>query len=148
MILRGFDYTLKEVIEFRGAPSKGAKRANEQRKVGILDEGKLAVNATLYGGTQHRAELTLTISPKHSTTTLSAARHIDINYVLTVRGILGSGTHLVMDVPVIVSNWPRCVSSRTLLTSLSTLIAVVVLRAVSQEAIRSVSLALLLWNTC
>lgn len=114
VILRGFDYTLKEVIEFRGAPSKGAKRANEQRKVGILDEGKLAVNATLYGGTQHRAELTLTISPKHSTTTLSAARHIDINYVLTVRGILGSGTHLVMDVPVIVSNWPRAVSQEAI----------------------------------
>jgi hypothetical protein len=115
VILRGFEYSLREVIDFRGAPAgKGSKKANEQRKIGVLDEGRLPVNATLYGGTQHRAELVLNISPKHSTTTLTSARHIDINYMLSVRGILGSGTHLTMDIPVIVSNWPRTVSEEAI----------------------------------
>lgn len=111
VILRGFELTLKESTIFRVGPYGNNKKSAPQVRVKIIGESKLAINATLYGGTQHRAELTCDISPKHTTTTLNAARHIDITYVLSVKALMGTGTHLIMDLPVIISNWQRFVFS-------------------------------------
>ena len=71
---------------------------------------KVPVNTTLYGGNQHKAELTITVPSHHTTTTLAAARHIDITYVLSVKALMGTGLPLIMDLPVIISNWPRYVN--------------------------------------
>ncbi|KAK0451268.1 uncharacterized protein EV420DRAFT_1646358 [Desarmillaria tabescens] len=46
--------------------------------------------------------------------TLNSARHININYVLHVKAIMGTGHLLVMDLPVIMSNWPRNVSQEAI----------------------------------
>jgi len=69
------------------------------------------VNSTLYGGTSHTAELACMISPNHTTTSLQAARHIDIDYVLCIKAIMGTGAHLVMELPVVISNWQRYVNA-------------------------------------
>lgn len=111
VILRGFELTLKESTIFRSGPYSTGKKAAPQVKTTIIGENKYPVNATLYGGTEHRAELACDISPKHTTTTLNAARHIDITYTLTVKALMGTGTHLIMDLPVVVSNWPRFVTA-------------------------------------
>jgi len=47
------------------------------------------------------------ISPEHTTTTLNAARHIDVTYTLCIKAVMGTGIHLVMDLPVIISNLQR-----------------------------------------
>lgn len=107
VILRGFEFSLRETIIFRGGPHSTGKKAAPQTKVGITGEQKVPVNTTLYGGSQHKAELTITIPAHHTTTSLSAARHIDITYVLSVKALMGTGLPLVMDLPVIISNWPR-----------------------------------------
>jgi len=70
-------------------------------------EYKHLVNASLFGGTQHKAELICHLSPDHTTTSLNAARHIDITYVLTVKAIISSGAPLSIDLPVIITNWQR-----------------------------------------
>lgn len=109
VILRGFEFSLKEATVFTaGAPASGRKAAPQVRQLNIA-ESKVAVNATLYGGTSHTAELSLLISPEHTTTSLNAARHIDVTYTLIIRALMGTGTHLIMELPVIVSNWQRSV---------------------------------------
>lgn len=109
VILRGFEFTLKETTIFRAGPYATGKKSAPQVKVSIIGEQKVPVNVTLYGGTQHKAELACIIPPNHTTTSLNAARHIDITYVINVKALMGTGAHLIMDLPVIVSNWPRCV---------------------------------------
>lgn len=111
VILRGFEFSLRETIIFRGGPHNTGKKAAPQSKVNITGEQKVPVNTTLYGGGQHKAELTITIPAHHTTTSLSAARHIDITYVLSVKALMGTGLPLIMDLPVIISNWPRCIQS-------------------------------------
>ncbi|KAF7964782.1 hypothetical protein HWV62_3002 [Athelia sp. TMB] len=110
VIVRGFEFTLKETTIFRaGAHATGKNRAPVVRE-NIIGEQKVPVNVTLYGGTTHKAELACIIPQHHTTTSLSAARHIDITYVLLVKALMGTGTHLVMELPVMISNWPRNVS--------------------------------------
>ncbi len=113
VILRGFEFSLKETTVFRAGPNTIGKKAAPQVKIGNVGEQKVPVNATIYGGTQHKAELTVTIPSHHTSTTLNAARHIDITYVLTVKALMGTGKPVIMDLPVIISNWPRHVSFAT-----------------------------------
>ncbi|KAJ3570833.1 hypothetical protein NP233_g4145 [Leucocoprinus birnbaumii] len=110
VILRGFEMTLKETTIFRAQAFAAARKAAPLVKVMSIGETKLAINATLYGGTMHQAELSCQLPPNHTTTTLNAARHIDVTYVLSVKALMGTGTHITMDLPVIISNWQRYVS--------------------------------------
>lgn len=112
VILRGFELALEETTIFR--PGAHGKRAEPITRKAVISENKFPVNATLYGGQQHMAELTCAISPNHTTTSLNAARHIDITYVLTVRALMGTGAHLTMPLPIVVSNWQRNVSTEAL----------------------------------
>ncbi|KAI0345231.1 hypothetical protein BDW22DRAFT_1354138 [Trametopsis cervina] len=110
VILRGFEFALRETMVFRAGGNASGKKGAPQVKASTVGEQKVPVNATLYGGTMHKAELAVTIPERHTTTTLNAARHIDITYVLTVRALLSSGQPIMMDLPVIISNWPKSVS--------------------------------------
>ncbi|KAL1743424.1 hypothetical protein HDZ31DRAFT_65031 [Schizophyllum fasciatum] len=112
VILRGFELALEETTIFR--PGTHGKRAEPITRKAVISENKFPVNATLYGGQQHMGELTCAISPNHTTTSLNAARHIDITYVLIVRALMGTGTHITMPLPIVVSNWQRNVSFEAL----------------------------------
>lgn len=109
VILRGFEFTLKETTIFRAGPYTTGKNRSPLVRETIIGEQKVPVNTTLYGASQHKAELACVIPPNHTTTSLNAARHIDITYVIHVKALMGTGAHLMMDLPVIVSNWPRYV---------------------------------------
>ncbi|KAF9048356.1 hypothetical protein BDZ89DRAFT_1126926 [Hymenopellis radicata] len=95
-------------------PTPRGRKPYPRRRVGNLTENKIPVNVTLMGGMIHKAELQLGIPPNHTTTTLNSARHIDITYVLCVRAIMGTGQPVVMELPVIMSNWPRNVSQEAI----------------------------------
>ena len=109
VVLRGFEIYLKETTVFRAGPHTTGKKGAPQVKTSIIAEQKVPVNTTLYGGTHNKTELACTIPSFHTSATINAARHIDITYVLAVKALMGSGLPVVMDLPVIVSNWPRCV---------------------------------------
>ncbi|PBK93290.1 hypothetical protein ARMGADRAFT_1063369 [Armillaria gallica] len=114
VILRGFELSIRESRTFRAGAFIGGRKTTPTTRVGNILENKFAVNMNLMGGMQHKAELSSTISPSHTTTSLNSARHIDINYVLCVKAIMGTGHPLVMDLPVIMSNWPRSVSQEAI----------------------------------
>ncbi|KAH0826905.1 hypothetical protein J3R83DRAFT_4497 [Lanmaoa asiatica] len=114
VVLRGFEFTLKETTIFRAGPQATSKRSGPQAKVSNIGEQKVPLNVTLYNGTQHKAELGCLIPNTHTTTTLNAARHIDITYVIIVRAWIGSMQSVMMELPVIVSNWPRNVSEEAI----------------------------------
>ena len=106
--LRGFEFALRETMVFRAGGQASGKRSAPQVKVNIIAEQKVPVNAMLSGGAPpQKAELAVTIPERHTTTTLNAARHIDITYVLQVKALLSSGQPITIDLPVIVSNWPK-----------------------------------------
>lgn len=107
VLLRGFEFTLKETTIFHAGPQTSGRRSGPQSKVANIGEQKVPLNVTLYNGTQHKAELGCLIPNTHTTTTLNAARHIDITYVIIVRAWIGSAQSVTMELPVIVSNWPR-----------------------------------------
>ena len=111
VVLRGFEFSLRETIVFRAGPHASGKKGAAQVKAATIGEQKIPVNLTLYGGTQHKAELTLIVPSHHATATVNAARHIDITYVLTVQALMGTGKPIIMDLPVVISNWPRSVSA-------------------------------------
>jgi hypothetical protein len=115
-VLRGFEIALKESTIFRSGPyssGTGGKKNSPQVRVSTICENKIPINSELYGGTKHKSELSCVLSSSHTTTTLNAARHIDITYVLSVKAIMGTGTFttLVMDLPIMISNWQRSVSN-------------------------------------
>ncbi|KAI0373045.1 hypothetical protein BV20DRAFT_849485 [Pilatotrama ljubarskyi] len=110
VMLRGFEFMLRETTVFRAGPHSQGKKGSPQIKVASIGEQKVPVNATLYGGTQHKAELSVTIPSHHTSATINAARHIDITYVLTVKALMNTGQPVTMDLPVMISNWPRAVS--------------------------------------
>ncbi|RPD66516.1 hypothetical protein L226DRAFT_566938 [Lentinus tigrinus ALCF2SS1-7] len=110
VMLRGFEFMLRETTIFRAAPHTQGKKGSPQVKVSSIGEQKVPVNVTLYGGTQHKAELSVTVPPHHTSATINAARHIDINYVLTVKALMNTGQPIIMDLPVMISNWPKPVS--------------------------------------
>ncbi|TBU50313.1 hypothetical protein BD309DRAFT_501585 [Dichomitus squalens] len=114
VLLRGFEFMLRETTIFRAAPHTQGKKGSPQVKVSSIGEQKVPVNATLYGGTQHKAELSITVPPHHTSATINAARHIDINYVLTVKALMNTGQPVIMDLPVMISNWPRAVSAEAM----------------------------------
>jgi len=109
VILRGFEVSLKEAMVFRPGIMPGRKSAPSVKQT-VVAEHKVAVNATLYGGTQHTSELSCMVPPNHTTPTLNAARHIDVTYTVCVKALMGTGAHVVMDLPVVMSNWQREVS--------------------------------------
>lgn len=105
-ILRGFEFTLKETTIFR-AGHAGGRSGGPQIKINIIGEQKVLVNMTMHSGQVHRSELAVAVPQTHTTTTVNSARHIDITYVIVVKALMGSGKPLIMELPVIVSNWPR-----------------------------------------
>ena len=107
ILLRGFEFTLLESTLFHSGPGAGNKRGVRQTKVAIIAEQKVPVNATLYGGTQHKCELSCTVPSYHTSATITSARHIDITYRLSVKALMGTGLPVAMDLPVVVSNWPK-----------------------------------------
>ncbi len=107
VILRGFELTLKESIIFRANTYGTTRKQAPMVKVGSIGEDRVAINATLYGGTMHQAELVCQLPTTHTTTTINAARHIDVTYVVSVKALMGTGTHITMDLPVVISNWQR-----------------------------------------
>ena len=107
IILRTLELSLKETTVFRAGPIGPGRRIPPLERQLNVAESKVPVNVTLYGGSSHSAELNCLLSPTHTTTTLNAARHIDVTYTLCIRALLGTGTPLVMELPVIISNWQR-----------------------------------------
>lgn len=121
LTLRGFEFTLKETTVFRAGPhASGAgggsanKRTGPQVRIAIIGEQKVPLpNTTLHNESQHKAELGCLIPNTHTTTSLNAARHIDITYIIIVRALVGAQS-VTMELPVIVSNWPRNVSEEAI----------------------------------
>jgi hypothetical protein len=108
VILRGFEFALREATVFRPGTGAGSRKAAPpQVRVNVVGEQKVPVNVTLATGTQHRAELACVIPSHHTTTTLSSARHIDITYTISVKALLGAGKPFQVELPVMISNWPR-----------------------------------------
>ncbi|KAG2037174.1 hypothetical protein BDR03DRAFT_1010875 [Suillus americanus] len=109
VVLRGFEFSLKETTIFRASTQTGqtSKRSGPQVKTGLVGEQKVPLNVTLFGGMQHKAEVGCLIPNTHTTTTLNAARHIDITYAIAVKAWYNSMQAVTIELPVIVSNWPR-----------------------------------------
>lgn len=107
IMLRGFEILLKETITFRGQMYVAGKKGEALTKTNIISENRFQVNTPMQGGMQTTQDLFCMLSPSHTNTTLSAARHIDITYVLVVKALVGTGLPLVVELPVIVSNWQR-----------------------------------------
>jgi hypothetical protein len=75
---------LKETTVFHAGVLGPGRRIPPQKKQVSITETKLPVNMTLYGGSSHTAELSCLLSPAHTTTTLNAARHIDVTYTFCI----------------------------------------------------------------
>lgn len=108
--VRALEFMLKETIIFRAGPHASVKKGAPQVRTSALGEQKVPVNLLLYGGTQHRAELSTMVPQGHTSTTVTAARHIDITYSIVVNAVFTAGKPLLMELPVTISNWPRLVT--------------------------------------
>ncbi|KAG5635000.1 hypothetical protein H0H81_012763 [Sphagnurus paluster] len=110
IVLRGFEITLRETTIFRSGPGSGKKSAAPQVHVVPISQEQLPVNAILPPGNELPAELGCMLPLEHTTTSLNSARHIDITYFLNVKAIISDRPPVSIDLPVVISNWPRHVS--------------------------------------
>ncbi|KZT71245.1 hypothetical protein DAEQUDRAFT_763856 [Daedalea quercina L-15889] len=108
--LRGFELTLRETTVFRGGPHTTGKKGAPVIKVVHISEQRVPLNAALFGGMQHKADLFVTVPAHHTSATLNTARHIDITYQLVVKALMATTSHVSIDLPVVISNWPKAVS--------------------------------------
>lgn len=108
VVVKSLELTLEEEITFQGGPQGlGKKNAASMNRVNIIGEHKYPLSYTLYGGTQQRVELAVNIPQNHTTTSVEAGRHIKINYKLRVKCLLDNSPTLEIDLPLIMTNWPR-----------------------------------------
>lgn len=109
VVLRGFEFSLRETVIYRAGPQSHGKKNGPLIQTSVLGEQKLPVSITLYGGTQHKAELGCVIPGTHTTSSVNAGRHIDIAYSLNIKANIDMANPVVMDLPVTITNWPRFV---------------------------------------
>ncbi|KAG8912237.1 hypothetical protein FRC01_005206 [Tulasnella sp. 417] len=64
----------------------------------------------LHPGVQAGAELSLQVPFNQTTTTVSFAHRIEVQFEIHVRAVFATGLHLFMDIPITVSNWTRAQS--------------------------------------
>ena len=100
--LCALEFLLKETIIYRARPHATGKKGASQVHVTPIGEQKV-----LYRGQQHRVELGCFIPLIHTTTTVDAARHIEIAHGINVKTIMVTGKSLLMELLVTVSNWLR-----------------------------------------
>jgi hypothetical protein len=107
--LRAFEFTLLETITFSTSPkARSGKKAVPQVKVNALGERKVPVNATMFGGMHHVAELGCIVPPDHPNATINSARHIDVAHKIVIKAVLDHMKPYILEVPVTLSNWQRC----------------------------------------
>ena len=107
IMLHGFEILLQETIIFRPMYVAGKKRESLV-KTKIISKNMYQINTLMQEGMQTTHDLFCMLSSSHTNTTLTSARHIDIIYVLIVKALLGTRLPLVVELPIIISNWPRC----------------------------------------
>ncbi|KAF8634511.1 hypothetical protein AX15_000844 [Amanita polypyramis BW_CC] len=110
VILRSFEILLKETISFRGHMFVAGRKGEPMTRTANITDNGYQVNTPLHRGMQTTQDLYCILPMMHATTTLTAARHIDINYVLLVKALVGAGQPLIVELPVIISNWQKSVS--------------------------------------
>lgn len=109
VVLRGFEFSLRETVIYRAGSHAHGKRSGPQVHTSILGEQKVPVSMTLYGGTQHKAELGCVIPGNHTTSSVNTSRHIDIGYTLNIKALLDKAKPITIDLPVTITNWPRSI---------------------------------------
>lgn len=119
--IRSYEMALRETAIFRRGPSSGTKsNVGPTVRSTFVGSEKLPVRVVIRPGLTDTVELKCTIPASHTTTTVVTAQHIEIVYSVAVRATLEGGGDLVIDnMPVMMSNWPRCVSQDVELLSLS-----------------------------
>jgi len=102
------ELTLRETTVFRAGLHSGKNSSAPQVRVVTISDSKLAMGEPLYAGAEYPAELTCSVSPNHTTTSINSARHIDVTYVLSVKAFfVDQRSPILLDLPVVISNWPR-----------------------------------------
>ncbi|KAJ7599104.1 hypothetical protein C8J56DRAFT_182070 [Mycena floridula] len=104
-ILRGFELTLLETTVFR---------EQKPKEPTVISKTKLPVNVTLDPEMQHTVEVSCPLSADHTTTTLTTAKRIEVTYVVAIRALMGSGIHLNIELPVVITNWRRRISEEAI----------------------------------
>jgi hypothetical protein len=106
--LRAFDFSLVETIHFRPGPKiKPSKKAGPLFKSTRIGEHRIPVNATLYGGMKHSADLSCIVSPDHVNPTVNSARNVDVAYKIVVIAQVDNVTPYSLELPVYISNWQK-----------------------------------------
>lgn len=111
-IIRAYEFALREIVVFRPSPQTPGghmqkKAAGPTVRSSSLGEQKVPVNAQLLRGMHHTVELGCVIPTTHTSTTVSSGKNIEVSYVTHVRALLEGGKVLTLDLPVLMSNWPR-----------------------------------------
>ncbi|KAG9015010.1 hypothetical protein FRB94_007082 [Tulasnella sp. JGI-2019a] len=111
--IRYYEFALLELVVYRPGPQGGGRRSGPQLRRTPVQEQRIPITITspLHPGMQAKAELSLQVPMSHTTTTVSYAQRIEVNYVIHVKAVLAGGQQLALDLPVTMSNWTRAQST-------------------------------------
>ncbi|KAG8886482.1 hypothetical protein FRB97_002993 [Tulasnella sp. 331] len=111
--IRYYEFALLEHVVYRPGPQGNGRRNGPQLRRTPVQEQRIPITITspLHPGMQAKAELSLQVPMSHTTTTVSYAQRIEVNYIILVKAVLAGGQQLALDLPVTMSNWTRSQST-------------------------------------
>ncbi|KAG8900983.1 hypothetical protein FRC01_009978, partial [Tulasnella sp. 417] len=113
--VRYYEFSLREHVMYKPAGNQNGTRkmmTQPQTRARAIVEQRIPITmaSPLHPGMQAKAELSLQVPFNQTTTTVSFAHRIEVQFVIHVRAVLATGLQLFLDLPITMSNWTRAQS--------------------------------------
>ncbi|KAG9016627.1 hypothetical protein FRB90_002742 [Tulasnella sp. 427] len=110
--VRYYEFSLREHAMYKPAGIQNGTRkmmTQPQTRTRAIVEQRIPITmaSPLHPGMQAKAELSLQVPFNQTTTTVSFAHRIEVQFVIHVRAVLATGLQLYLDLPITMSNWTR-----------------------------------------
>ncbi|KAG8924206.1 hypothetical protein FRC00_005384 [Tulasnella sp. 408] len=111
-----YEFSLREHVTYKPAENQNGTRtlmAQPQTRTRAIVGQRTPMTmmpSALPHGMQVEKELSLRVPFSQTTTTISFAHHIEVQFDIRIRVILTAGPQLLLDLPIIMSNWTRAQS--------------------------------------
>ncbi|KAG9022080.1 hypothetical protein FS837_006764 [Tulasnella sp. UAMH 9824] len=113
--VRYYEFALRERVMYKpGGTQNGTRKmmTYSQTSSRAIVEQMIPITmiSPIHPGMEAKAELSLQVPFNQTTTTVSFAHHIEVQFVIRVGAVLTTGLQLFLDLPITISNWTRAQS--------------------------------------
>ncbi|KAG9035209.1 hypothetical protein FS837_001997 [Tulasnella sp. UAMH 9824] len=113
--VRYYEFALRERVMYKPGGTQNETRkmmTHSQTSSRAIVEQRIPITmiSPIHPGMEAKAELSLQVPFNQTTTTVSFAHRIEVQFVIRVGAVLTTGLQLFLDLPISISNWTRAQS--------------------------------------